>query len=175
MREYAWERLKVLEFWNKILEVYYSVFTAVLSVVGVMEGASFIALPSACLTVAVAIIVCFANAQNYSRRAHDLEANISDLSIFLSKLSSLVECGKYENFVEEFYKKCGDSERPSLVDRYKYECFNNKEVRCSVRVIYYSILIAYGLVIFALFTLPIFVLRMWPEEFLTLLYQLKKI
>ena len=35
LRENAYQRIKVEEFWTKILEIYYSVFTAILSVLGI--------------------------------------------------------------------------------------------------------------------------------------------
>ena len=70
---------------------------------------------------------------------------ISDLLIFKSKLLSLADGESYEKNVEEFYKKCGDSERPGLFDRYKYKCFNNEEHRGLGIVMYFVIFIIYSI------------------------------
>ena len=51
LREMACQRLKVQDFWTKVLGVYYSVFTALLAIIGVKEGAEFLTLPSACFTI----------------------------------------------------------------------------------------------------------------------------
>lgn len=170
LRQYACQRLKVQEFWNKILEVYYSVFTALLAVAGTVENGVFLTMPSACFTVASAIIVCFANAQNYARRAHDLEANISDLLIFRAELDE-VSSEKYEKYVKNFYKKCGDSERPGLVDKCKCKEkhkhkdnnksnnneneTNNDENKALLRIWYYAYVIGYSIFIIVLFLLPV--------------------
>ncbi len=122
LRENAYQRIKTLDFWTKILEIYYSVFTALLSVIGVKIGGDFLAIPSACFTVTVAILVCFFNSQGFSRRAHDLEANLMDLKIFKKNLElekEKCEEAKYKKACQEFYKKQGDSEYPSLLDEWK--------------------------------------------------------
>lgn len=170
LRKYACQRLKVQEFWNKILEVYYSVFTALLAVAGTVENGAFLTMPSACFTVASAIIVCFANAQNYARRAHDLEANISDLLIFKAELAEVPseKSEKYEKYVKKFYKKCGDSERPGVVDKCKYEKYehknknkntnNNKDNnknKVLIHIKYYVYVITYSIFIIVLFLLPV--------------------
>lgn len=67
-------------------------------------------------------MVCFANAQNFSGRAHDLEANLADLLKLKNKANSL-KVGKKQICVElykEYIKKCGDSEYHSIIDEYKY-------------------------------------------------------
>ena len=110
LRYITYQRLRVQNFWTRILEIYYSVFTALLSVCSIMKNGEFISQHSVCFTVAVAILVCFANAQNFSGRAHDLEANLADLL----KLQICVELYK------EYIKKCGDSEYHSIIDEYKY-------------------------------------------------------
>mgnify|MGYP001144533912 CR=1 FL=1 len=87
-----------------------------------MKNGEFISQHSVCFTVAVAILVCFANAQNFSGRAHDLEANLADLLKLKNKANSL-KVGKKQICVElykEYIKKCGDSEYHSIIDEYKY-------------------------------------------------------
>lgn len=122
LRNITYQRLRVQNFWTRILEIYYSVFTALLSVCGIMKNGEFISQHSVCFTVAVAILVCFANAQNFSGRAHDLEANLADLLKLKNKANSL-KVGKKQICVElykEYIKKCGDSEYHSIIDEYKY-------------------------------------------------------
>ena len=84
--------MKVQDFWTKVLGVYYSVFTALLAIIGVKEGAEFLTLPSACFTIAVALIVCATNAQNFAGRAHDLEVNVEDLK----SLEDEIKIGKLD-------------------------------------------------------------------------------
>lgn len=122
LREMACQRLKVQDFWTKVLGVYYSVFTALLAIIGVKEGAEFLTLPSACFTVAVALIVCATNAQNFAGRAHDLEVNVEDLKsledeIKIGKLDG--ENGHIDGY-KKYRKKCRDSEEEGILDRYKY-------------------------------------------------------
>ena len=62
LRNITYQRLRVQNFWTKILEIYYSVFTALLSVCSIMKNREFISQESVCFTVAVAILICFANA-----------------------------------------------------------------------------------------------------------------
>ena len=122
LRYITYQRLRVQNFWTRILEIYYSVFTALLSVCSIMKNGEFISQHSVCFTVAVAILVCFANAQNFSGRAHDLEANLADLLKLKNKANSL-KVGKKQICVElykEYIKKCGDSEYHSIIDVYKY-------------------------------------------------------
>lgn len=122
LRNITYQRLRVQNFWTRILEIYYSVFTALLSVCSIMKNGEFISQHSVCFTVAVAILVCFANAQNFSGRAHDLEANLADLLKLKNKANSL-KVGKKQICVElykEYIKKCGDSEYHSIIDEYKY-------------------------------------------------------
>ena len=64
-----------------------------------MKNREFISQHSECFTVAVANLVCFANAQNFSGRAHDLEANLADLLKLKNKANSL-KVGKKQIFVE---------------------------------------------------------------------------
>lgn len=120
--KHACQRLKVQDFWTKVLGVYYSVFTALLAIIGVKEGAEFLTLPSACFTVAVALIVCATNAQNFAGRAHDLEVNVEDLKsledeIKIGKLDG--ENGHIDGY-KKYRKKCRDSEEEGILDRYKY-------------------------------------------------------
>nr|WP_288730301.1 SLATT domain-containing protein [uncultured Anaerobutyricum sp.] len=122
LRDIACQRLKIQDFWTKILGTYYSIFTALLAIISVKENAEFLALPSACFTVGVAILVCVANAQNFAGRAHDLEVNVEDLksledSIQIDKVNGEDIC---KEGYKKYRKKCADSEKEGLIDYYKY-------------------------------------------------------
>jgi len=124
LREIACQRLKVQDFWTKVLGVYYSVFTALLAIIGVKEGAEFLTLPSACFTVAVALIVCATNAQNFAGRAHDLEVNVEDLKsledeIKIGKLDG--ENGHIDGYKK--YRKSGHLAKSTRRNRGKYRYF----------------------------------------------------
>lgn len=54
LRNITYQRLRVQNFWTRILEIYYSVFTALLSVCSIMKNGEFISQHSVCFTVAVA-------------------------------------------------------------------------------------------------------------------------
>ena len=160
LRDIACQRLKIQDFWTKILGTYYSIFTALLAIISVKENADFLALPSACFTVAVAILVCVTNAQNFAGRAHDLAVNVQDLksledSIQIDKVNGEDIC---KEGYKKYRKKCADSEEEGLIDRYKY--YGCKRYK-------YIIVLEWLLLIF-LFLLPIIYIIIDRQHFLLL-------
>ena len=137
-RDYAAKRLTQDEFWIQILSIYYSVFTALLAVLSLVGDAKndFLDVPSVLFTVAVAILVTFANAQRCGSRANDLNSNCNDLGERFSEVMSIIDAPIYssdstekasefnnvelKNCMSHFYKNLGDSERHSFVDEWKY-------------------------------------------------------
>jgi len=105
--------------------IYYSCFTAVIAIWSISGSGNFLSIPSAILTILVAILVTYANAQNCGNRARDLEANCRDISNTLTKF--LLEVDEksdkvaIQSIMEKFYKELGDSEAPSNVDIWKSE------------------------------------------------------
>lgn len=123
-RQYAARRLHTCEFWIQILNIYYSCFTAVIAIWGIFDKTNNLSIPSALLTVLVAILVTYANAQNCGNRARDLEANCRDIANTLTNASLIADkqdVTVIKTIMEDFYKKLGDSESPSNVDRWKFE------------------------------------------------------
>lgn len=163
LREIACHRLKIQDFWTKILGTYYSIFTALLSIVSVKQGAKFLALPSSCFTVAVAILVCVTNAQNFAERAHDLEVNVQDLKGLEDDIKiNILKEGDDEDICKESYKKyrkkCADSEEEGALDRYKY--YGDNRYRYIVGLEFAVLLV--------LFLIPIMYVLIERKEFLAL-------
>ena len=163
LRQYAARRLHSCEFWIQILNIYYSCFTAVIAIWGVSDKTNSLSIPSALLTVLVAILVTYANAQNCGNRARDLEANCRDIANTLTKLLLIMDkqnSTEIKSIMEDFYKKLGDSESPSNVDRWKFE----------KREIYFLYIILVFTIIVILFAAP-FLIVIYREKLTTLFCQ----
>ena len=76
----------------QLISIYYSVFTAILAVLGLVgkELNDFLDVPSVLFTIAVAILVTFANAQRCGSRANDLSSNCSDLGERFSEVTEIL-------------------------------------------------------------------------------------
>lgn len=149
LRGNTYKRIKVQDLITKILEIYYSVFTAILSVVGVKIGESYLTIPAACFTVTVAIMVCFFNSQGFARRAHDLEANLTDLNVLRKEVElnkKEIAENEYTKYYQKFYKKQGDSEYPALIDELK---------ESDLKIIWYLIVIIVGVLFFIVMITPV--------------------
>ena len=139
-RNYAAKRLIQDEFWIQFISIYYSAFTAILAILGLVGGKlnDFLDVPSVMFTVAVAILVIFANAQRCGARANDLSSNCDDLGERFSEVLSILNKSSPEQtkpssqgvplhndelrkYMSQFYKNLGDSEEHSFVDEWKYQ------------------------------------------------------
>ena len=134
-RYYAAIRLIRDESKIQIISIIYSVFTALLALLSLRgDDASFLALPSVMFTVAVAILVTFANAQKCGARANDLFTNCRDLRMRLDEVTKIVD--EWKDSISSTEKKTkedelmacmkafsdnlGDSEEHTIVDEWKY-------------------------------------------------------
>lgn len=163
LRQYAARRLHTCEFWIQILNIYYSCFTAAIAIWGVSGKTNFLSIPSALLTVLVAILVTYANAQNCGNRARDLEANCRDIANTLTKFSLIIDKQngtEINTIMEDFYKKLGDSESPSNVDSWKFEKSE----------LYFFYIILVSIIIVILFVAP-FLIIIYRKELTTLFCQ----
>ena len=115
----------------QLISIYYSVFTAILAVLGLVgkELNDFLDVPSVLFTIAVAILVTFANAQRCGSRANDLSSNCSDLGERFSEVTEILNRpnnvsranhSELKECMARFYKNLGDSEEHSIVDEWKY-------------------------------------------------------
>lgn len=78
-RTKAAKRLESEGKWANRLNIYYSCFTATLSVMSIKTNSDFLTLPSAIFTVLLAILIIHASSQRFTQRAHDLRANCLDM------------------------------------------------------------------------------------------------
>lgn len=178
-RDYAAKRLIQDEFWIQIISIYYSVFTAMLAILSLVGGElnDFLDVPSVMFTVAVALLVIFANAQRCGSRANDLSSNCSDLGERFSEVLSAIDNSDHEptgsgsgngftpnheklkEYMSRFYKNLGDSEEHSIVDEWKYRDYWIYYVYLSIKIIF----------IYALIMIPIIFVFCNSGNFMNLL------
>lgn len=151
-RRFAAKRLMWSEFWIQTINIYYSIFTAILAVFSLTPNNDFLQIPSVIFTITVAILVTYANAQKCESRSKDLTANCSDLGKRYTEILSFIN--SYANIdkdysshkqlkekMELFYCDLGDSEEHSIVDEWKYTDSWLYYLYISGTIIFVSILI----------------------------------
>lgn len=173
LRTLAAERLQRNDFWLQICNIYYSCFTAILALLSIKEGSSFLTVPSAIFTVTVAILVTFSNSLKYAHRASDLRANCDDLKISYMELTSFKfelintrifddSCNQNLNIIiNDYLQKLNDSEYHGISDVWKLK-----------NPIKYALFYCFPLIIFwiFLFILPILFIIWRYSDFYFLFY-----
>ena len=174
-REYARDRLRLDENLSQIINIEYSVFTAILAVLSVAdkEYGQFLSVPSAVFTVSVAILVTYANGQSFGRRSNDLKSNcesIRECYNDLLEFSRISTCGdasnlsndKYRSSLANYYKALSESENPGFQDKWKYETLNSKNPGYALLYVMWQILSWLFIVI--LIAIPfLFIWKTWPD------------
>ena len=176
-RQSAAKRLKYIEFWIQTVNIYYSIFTAILAVFSLTQHSEFLQIPSVLFTIVVAILVTYANAQRCGSRSKDLAANCIDLGKIYTEIIAFInsyeykykDCGSHEKLEEKmkkFYSCLGDSEEHGIMDRWKY-----------INSYLFYVYIA-GIIIFIslLFIIPIGFVWLYRKEFVeifkTIIFQI---
>lgn len=166
-RRFAAQRLMWSEFCIQTVNIYYSVFTAILAVFSLTPKSDFLQIPSVLFTITVAILVTYANAQKCGSRSKDLAANCSDLGKRYTEIVSLINsdaykyaCGKshaeLKEKMKEFYNDLGDSEDHTIVDEWKY----------TDSWLFYFYIAAIAILVFLLFIVPIGFIGLYHTEFI---------
>lgn len=120
-RKNAAMRLNFDEFWIQTISIFYSCFTAALSVLGLMHsGTGFIDKPCVVFTVLVAILVTYANALKCGSRANDLLSNCNDLFYDYSELLDCHTSKEGRKIMARFKNHLGDSESHRFPDEWKF-------------------------------------------------------
>lgn len=102
----AANRLQRTETFLQGINIYYSCFAAVLSVLSLLSDNKALSVWSVIITIILAISVIYLNAQKYENRAQELKTNYIALHRLLFKIEEAIAENKVENFTRYYEKYC---------------------------------------------------------------------
>lgn len=117
----ASERLLSHAKYVEVLNVYYSVFVIILSLVSQTERDGILSLISLALSIALTISIIYANSTGYRERSSALKQNYIDLQLLLDQLS-YIDAGDQESVVgisSKYAELLKSSENHMPIDMYR--------------------------------------------------------
>lgn len=155
----AANRLQRTENFLQGINIYYSCYTAVLSVLGLVVDNKSLSVWSAALTVILAISIVYLNAQKYGSRAQELQTNyiaIHRLLFDIEKAEATNDTEKLKYFYDRYCELLQTSENHISLD-YLKQMKQRGELKASENIEYLCALTVRGIIKLLLIFIPIII------------------